>query len=152
MQTKVIRFIAVVFIACLVVAGGYAVWLYGTGIASRATWYAVYLDTGDLYFGHLSSFPSFSLSDAWYVQHSPQGSASISDFSKVSWKPVGSIQLNRQHVVWTARIASDSPLIAAMNAPAPAGGTASGLENLPFSPPENNAPSSSASSVPGSGY
>ena len=152
MQTKIIRFIAVIFVACLIIAGGYAVWLYGTGVASRSTWYAVYLDTGDLYFGHLSSFPSFSLSDAWYVQHSPQGDVSVSDFAKVSWKPVGIIQLNRQHVVWTARIASDSPLIAAMNNQAPAGGTASESGGLPLPPSGNSASTSSASSVPGFGY
>lgn len=152
MQTKIIRFIAVVFVACLIASGVYAIWLYGTGVASRATWYAVYLDTGDLYFGHLSSFPSLSLSDAWYVQHSPQGNVSVSDFSKASWKPAGSIQLNRQHVVWTVRIASDSPLIAAMNAQPQAGGSVPESGGLLPASPGGSASTSGTSSVPGFGY
>lgn len=151
MQTRIIRFCAVIFIACLVVAGIYAAWLYGTGASSRSAWYAVYLDTGDLYFGHLSSFPSFALTDAWYVQHTPQGDLSVSDFSKVSWKPVGVIQINRQHVVWTARIASDSPLLSAMT-PQPSSNdhsyTGPGMNEIPLMPGAGGDATSSASSVP----
>ena len=152
MQTKIIRFIAVVFVAGLVVAGGCAIWFYSTG-AGGGSWTAVYLDTGDLYFGRLSSFPTLSLSDAWYVQHSPQGDVSISDFSKASWKPAGNIQLNRQHIVWTVHIAPDSPLIAAMTAKTPSDALPPALGNLPLaSPPQGTAVPSNASSVSPAGY
>ncbi|MFA6494951.1 MAG: hypothetical protein WC246_01490 [Candidatus Paceibacterota bacterium] len=115
MQTKIIRVVALIFIGCLIIAGIGAAWFSVVGVRADAAWYAVYLDTGDLYFGHLSWFPSTTLSHAWYVQHSSQGDLSVNDFSKVSWKPAGTIQINRQHLVWTAQIASDSPLLSVMS-------------------------------------
>ena len=152
MQTRIIRFVAVVFIACLVIVGLYAIWFYSTGQSGRSTWSAVYLDTGDLYFGHLSSFPSLILSNAWYVQHTPQGDLSVNDFSKTSWKPQGTIRINGRHVVWTARIASDSPLISAMAAGSlPNGGSSvgSGVNGVPFVSDISQGTASSASSTPG---
>jgi len=152
MQTKIIRFVAVIFIACLVIAGVYAAWSYGTGQSGPSTWSAVYLDTGDLYFGRLSSFPSLVLSNAWYVQHTPQGDLSVNDFSKASWKPQGTIRINSRHVVWTARIASDSPLISAMVAGSlPGGGSSveSGINPVQLVPDVHQGTASSGPLAPG---
>ena len=75
----------------------------------------------------------------------------MNDFSKVSWKPVGIIQINRQHVVWTARIASDSPLLSAMTAPPSSDNNSfmgSGINGVPLVPVTGEPTTSNASSAP----
>ncbi len=85
------------------------------------SYHAVYMDTGDLYFGELSTFPSLSLSNVWYVQgisQSEGGGLSINDFTKTVWGPTGSIFLNDDHVVWKVKLSDKSeiiPLLKGMN-------------------------------------
>lgn len=76
---------------------------------------AVYLKTGDIYFGELSWFPSLKLKNPWFLQsavdadNNPQ--VSISKFSDAFWKPVGEIYLNKNEIVFWTRIRSDSQVI-----------------------------------------
>jgi hypothetical protein len=76
-----------------------------------SNYYAVYLDTGDLYFGKLSTFPNMTLSDVWYLQRDSQGNSSLSEFIKTPWGPEGSININRDRIVWTAKLSDVSQLI-----------------------------------------
>lgn len=81
------------------------------------SYYAVYLDTGDLYFGKLSRFPYLSISNVWYLQRdAQQQSLSISDFSKVVWLPENKIRINPDKVVWTVKLTKDSPLLSSVKA------------------------------------
>ncbi|TSC82058.1 MAG: Uncharacterized protein G01um101420_588 [Parcubacteria group bacterium Gr01-1014_20] len=86
---------------------------------------AVYLENGDVYFGKLSWFPHLSLSGTWFIQkNTDQTGASqlnINPFSGIFWGPDSKIYLNRDHVVFTVRLRTDSQV-------------AKFLEN----PPENN--------------
>lgn len=76
-------------------------------------YYAVYLDTGDLYFGRLSKFPSLKLKDVWYIQNNRQknGRLSLNQFSKVLWGPEDEMSLNNDRIVWTVKLRKDSNLI-----------------------------------------
>ncbi|OHA53524.1 MAG: hypothetical protein A2991_03980 [Candidatus Terrybacteria bacterium RIFCSPLOWO2_01_FULL_58_14] len=76
---------------------------------------AVYLDTGDLYFGKLTLLPKFTLTDAWLIQPGPEeGTTSIARFSDAAWKPAGVINFERDHVVFWAPIAEGSQMIDAI--------------------------------------
>jgi hypothetical protein len=155
MRKKIIWIVVAVIILILILgigAAAYVGWRHISDAWGNAKWYAVYLDTGDLYFGHLSHDDSLTLSDVWYVQHSTQGDPSINDFSKVSWKPEGTIKINREHIVWTAPIASDSPLLSAMHSLEASGAdsySGPAINSLPLVPATNGgAAASSASSAP----
>jgi len=76
----------------------------------KPNYYAVYLDTGDLYFGKLSHFPHLSLSNVWYLQRDSQGT-SLTEFVKAPWGPEDKIEINRDRVVWTAKLSDLSQLI-----------------------------------------
>lgn len=74
------------------------------------SYYAVYLDTGDLYFGSLSRIPRLSLSDVWYIQSS-QEEVAVNRFSDVVWSPGEKLLLNSEHIVWMNKLPNDSPLV-----------------------------------------
>lgn len=111
MVKKIVFF--VVIIICLAALGalGTLAFLYFHGNLSPK-YYAVYLDTGELYFGKLSRFPRLSLSNVWYLQKNLQTQElSLSDFSKSLWGPKNKISINSDKVVWISEISDSSQLI-----------------------------------------
>lgn len=88
--------------------------IYWQKFGFEEPYYAVYLDTGDMYFGKLSHFPRLSLSDVWYIQRNPQDSQeplSISKFERVFWGPEDKLYLNEKNIVWKTKLKSDSPVL-----------------------------------------
>lgn len=76
--------------------------------------YAVYLKTGDLYFGKLVNFPSFGLKDVYTIsvnQQDQKNPISVQKFSNVFWGPGDFMKINRDQVVWTNELSSDSQLV-----------------------------------------
>jgi len=97
--------IIAILIVALVVVGWYLARLKGDTV------YAVYLNTGDLYFGELSSFPSMTLYNAWYLQRDNQtGDISATDMSQTAWGSSGTLRLNRDSVVWTSKLSRDNEI------------------------------------------
>ena len=96
----IVLVVAFVVIACW--------WYFYRG---SSNYYAVYLDTGDLYFGKLSTFPDLTLSSVWYLQRDAQGNSSLSEFIKAPWGPGGSIKINKDRIVWTVKLSNLSQLI-----------------------------------------
>jgi len=76
---------------------------------------AVYLATGEIYFGKLHRFPKFYLSDAWLLQRgvssetNPTG-INILPFNQAFWGPTDKIYLNRDQVIFIAKLRNDSPV------------------------------------------
>jgi hypothetical protein len=101
----------VVIVFALVVAGGAVAWALGIFAPS---YYAVYMTTGDLYFGSIKPL-SHTLYDTWYLQRDINDqSLNVNDFSKAAWKPTGDIELNKDLIVWKARLDVSSPIIQAL--------------------------------------
>jgi len=99
----------VLLIVVLILVG-----LWYQKINSTSSYSAVYLDTGDVYFGKLSYFPSLTLNHTWYLQRDQSQGIALMDFSKAAWKPEGKIKINRDRVVWISKISQDSPIISVM--------------------------------------
>jgi len=75
-------------------------------------YYAVYLRTGDLYFGHLSKFFSrYNLTNVYLLQRDSSGNFSLQKFSQSVYQPEDKLILNRDNIVWISKIQKDSPLI-----------------------------------------
>ncbi|MBI4993495.1 hypothetical protein HZC33_00845 [Candidatus Wolfebacteria bacterium] len=76
-------------------------------------YYAVYLNTGDLYFGHVNWFPRFSLSGAYLLQktNDEKNPYNITKFGNAFWGPEDDLYLNYDNVVWKTRLKKDSPVI-----------------------------------------
>lgn len=76
--------------------------------------YAVYLKTGDLYFGKLVNFPSFGLSDVYTIsvnQQDTKNPISVQKFSNVFWGPGDFLKINKDEVVWTTELSPESQLL-----------------------------------------
>lgn len=73
---------------------------------------AVYLEGGDIYFGELSLFPSPKLKNGWYLQRSgaqaENSQLSLNPLSGAFWGPESEINLNRNKIIFWAKLRSDS--------------------------------------------
>lgn len=81
---------------------------------AKSPFYAVYMKTGDLYFGKLTRFPSFGLNSVYTLQVNPQDQQNpvrVQKFSEVFWGPEDWLKLNRDEVVWYTKLKSDSQLM-----------------------------------------
>lgn len=77
-------------------------------------YYAVYLQTGDMYFGKLSRFPKLTLSDIWYLQRNiddEKGGFNLAKFSNAMFGPKDKIELNKENVVWISKLRDDSQVV-----------------------------------------
>ena len=82
-------------------------------VMEKPTYTAVLLKTGDLYFGTLQRFPSFGLQHPYILQINKdnlQNPVSVQSFKSAIWGPEDFININRNEVVWTAGVRSDSNL------------------------------------------
>ncbi len=105
---KVLLTVVIVLVIVLI---GVVTW---QAFLSSPSYYAVYMRTGDLYFGQLSRFPSFGLSHVYMLQVNTQNSqnpVSVQKFANVFWGPEDFIKLNRDEVVWYTKLKSDSQLV-----------------------------------------
>jgi hypothetical protein len=78
--------------------------------AIKNPYYAVYLQTGDMYFGKLSRFPKLILSDVWFIQASveEQGGVDLIKYSNAMFGPEDKMEINRENVVWISKLRDDS--------------------------------------------
>jgi len=104
---KVLMVVVVALLLTLVVVISWRVWFM------EPSYYAVYLRTGDLYFGQLTRFPSFGLKQVYLLQvnqANKENPLSIQRFRDVFWGPEDEVTINRDDVVWFTKLRSDSQL------------------------------------------
>ena len=77
-------------------------------------YYAVYLRTGDMYFGKISRFPKFVLSDVWFLQTSTQEDQTgfnLAKFSNAIFGPQDKMEINKENVVWISKLRDESEVV-----------------------------------------
>jgi hypothetical protein len=76
---------------------------------------AVFLRTGDMYFGKLSRFPKLTLSDVWYLQVSTQEDQqtgfNLVKFTNTLFGPKDKMEINKDNVVWISKLQDDSQVV-----------------------------------------
>jgi hypothetical protein len=93
-----------------------AIVVYWQKIGFENPYYAVYVNDGNIYFGKISSFPKFSLTDAWLLQNpGNSGELTVSRFSEAIWGPSDRICINPDNIVWKVKLREDSQLLARFN-------------------------------------
>lgn len=112
----------IVLIAVLVVVGIWVGSIIGGSKGEGPSGYtAVFLTSGDIYFGKLSWFPWPKLTSAWFIQRGvdeqnrPQ--LAIAPFNSVFWGPVGDIYLNPKEVLFWAPVKASSQVAKAIDNP-----------------------------------
>ncbi|MBI2514767.1 hypothetical protein HYV91_01070 [Candidatus Wolfebacteria bacterium] len=87
---------------------------YFKDFSGRDSYWAVYLTTGDIYFGKLSYFPRPALTDVWFLDRSASSgdnSLRISKFTQAFWLPEDKIYLNNKNIIWKTRLQAASPIL-----------------------------------------
>jgi len=126
------KLVLLIIVAVLVVAVA-ALLIWQVFFASPS-FSAVYLRTGEIYFGKLVSFPSFGLKQVYTISFNAQSQDqpySIQKFSKVFWGPSDFLKLNRDNVVWTTKLDPTGSLAKLFR---------ENPELLPVNPPANQPP------------
>jgi len=113
---KIILSAAIILIVAALVIIAVLIWQRGD--FSRP-YYAVYLDTGDLYFGKLSRFPSLTLSDVWYLKGNPSGDLYIEKFDRSIWGPEDKMKINKDKVIWISKISLSSQILSVISGKSP---------------------------------
>lgn len=81
-----------------------------------SSYYAVYLTSGDLYFGKMAWYSPRILTDVRVIQQQKdekeQPVLSLVDFSKsVVWGPAGDLRLNEKSILWTSKLTDESQVV-----------------------------------------
>lgn len=110
-MNKILLIVVVLLVVVLVLL---LVWQKGW--LGSSSYSAVYLRTGDLYFGQLRQFPTLTLHNVYLLQvtQDPQNPLSLQKFTNVIWGPEDKIKINRDQVVWTSKLRSDSQFVQAI--------------------------------------
>ncbi|MEK9180578.1 MAG: hypothetical protein AAB897_04170 [Patescibacteria group bacterium] len=118
-------FIILLVIIIAIVAVG--VWLgfkfFGTpDPAGPSPYSAVYLVSGDIYFGKLSWFPRPLLRDVWFLQRgvdpqTQQPQFGLNKFTTAFWGPVDEMRLNPDQILFSTRLRNDSQVAQAFANP-----------------------------------
>ncbi len=105
---KIALIVAIIFLMVLV----YISFIDKTKVVKNP-YYAVYLQTGDMYFGKLSRFPKLTLSDVWFLQANTaeQGGAELIKYSNAMFGPKDKMEINKENVVWISKLEDDSQVV-----------------------------------------
>ncbi len=120
MQTQKLLMVVVVLLVAVLSGVAYREgWFGGMG---GGRYHAVYLETGDMYFGTLKGgwLSTMRMDDAGVLQVNQQNKEtpfSMTPLKNAFWGPMGSIEINRAKVVWTARLDNDGQVSAMLNDP-----------------------------------
>ena len=84
-------------------------------IDKQLTYHAVFLRSGDMYFGKLSRFPKLTLSDVWYLQvntqENQQTGFNLAKFTNMVFGPKDKMEINKENVVWISKLTDDSQVV-----------------------------------------
>lgn len=136
MNIKKSTLLFIIILLVVIVAGVSVGILIAQGNQDESEYSAVYLATGDIYFGKLSWLPSPHLTNVWIMQRGVdeqnQPQFGIAPFKGAVWGPTDRINFNPKEMVFWTRLRSDSQIAQAIENPASlqAGG-ALGTEGAP---------------------
>jgi hypothetical protein len=85
--------------------------------AGASPYSAVYLSTGDVYFGKLSWFPAPHLTNVWFLQRTANQQMALAPFISVTWSPVDELYLSSKNIVFWTRLQAGSQIVQAMENP-----------------------------------
>lgn len=145
-----IKTIVLGLIAILLLAGAWAF----KEATDNSGYSAVYLRSGDIYFGQLSWFPKPHITNAWYLERTAgkdsQPQIGIMPMKNVFWSPSPTLYLNPAEIVWWTKIQSGSQMAKALaNGGAPQGNSANqtGFQG-PTTPPPGSGSTSGTTTSP----
>ncbi len=81
---------------------------------------AIYLETGEIYFGSMRWFPSPRLSNVMFLQQTQEQGLQLDRFTNAVWQPQEPLYISRDKIVFWTYLAPTSPVVQAIEGRAPA--------------------------------
>lgn len=136
--------VVVVAVLALAVFGVYKLYKFRHP-AGASEYSAVYLRTGEVYFGKLDWFPWPRIKNPWVLQKTQDGGVSVVPFASVFWSPVDMVYLNPKEVAFWTYLKDDSNIVKALRNPASVQAASSANQNpiVPDGKSKQPAPASS---------
>ncbi|PIR44195.1 hypothetical protein COV23_01175 [Candidatus Wolfebacteria bacterium CG10_big_fil_rev_8_21_14_0_10_31_9] len=110
----------ILIVAIVILSGALFGIIYWQKVGFENSYYAVYLSTGDIYFGQISNFPRFKLNDVWLLQkdaNNTQSPYNLVKFNKAFWGPSDEMSINREDIIWMSELSKESPVLQAIKNP-----------------------------------
>lgn len=118
----------ILLVLVIVLAAALGAVLYWQKMGIEEKYSAVYLNTGDIYFGKLSRFPRMTLRDVWFLQKESEAQGfALSKFENAFWAPRDKMIFNEENVVWVTELAEDSEVVRAIKNPQSVAPTQTGM-------------------------
>jgi hypothetical protein len=102
-KVNLILLIAIIVVILLI--AGWGIWK----MVGSSKFSAVYLTTGDLYFGKLVHFPKYGMSQVYTIQvnmEDQDNPYSVQRFKNVFWGPGDFLNINKDQVLWSTELDS----------------------------------------------
>lgn len=119
-----IRYIVVAMFVVVLVASSAYLWSARYSLSSDASYQAVFLTNGQIYFGKLSNKNKewITLSDVFYLQKRQVLDGEITNIPDLNLVKLGSelhgpenqMEINREHILFIEQLSSDSQIITAI--------------------------------------
>ncbi len=143
--------LTLVVLIFLIVGISIGVW-FGRAASGESDYSAVYMNTGDMYFGKLSWWPQPHLTDVWLLQRGVdsknQPQTAVAPFKNAFWSPAGVVYLNRQNIVWWAPVAAGTNFDKALSGTLPQSDYQQAPTGTSPGPASTSTPSSAPSATP----
>jgi hypothetical protein len=108
-MSKLNKILLILLAILVVISAGVFYW---QKIGFEKPYYAVYMDDGNVYFGKISIFPKFALTDVWLLQNAgSSGELTVSKFNEAVWGPGDKMYVNPDNIIWKTRLREDSQLL-----------------------------------------
>ncbi len=114
---KILRVLVVLFFGISIF---FAYLNFDIGFSSvfNSSYYAVYLESGEIYLGKLRRFPSLTLSDVYLLvrikDNNEVGSYALHRFQDEEWGPSDLIKLNNKKILWMTKLKEDGQAMKAI--------------------------------------
>lgn len=121
MSKKLLVSLIVVVVVLIMVGVWVAVQITKPDSEKASAYSAVYMTSGDVYFGKMHWFPWPHLSNVWLIQRSVdqqnQQQLGLTPFTNAFWGPTNEVYLNPHQIVFWASVRKDSQLAKGLDNP-----------------------------------
>ncbi len=113
---KILIYVLIVVLAFAAAYFSYA-WGKRTWPFGEEKYQVVQLISGEVYYGRLRTFPSFKLSDVYFIQRTQsagegeQVGSQLVALSSLFFAPQNSMHLNKDQILWWADLSKDSQIL-----------------------------------------
>ncbi len=125
MGKKIILGVIILFVVLIALGVWAGSWFVShwqpTNPSGPSAYTALYLTTGDIYFGKFSRFPTPHMTDVWFLQRGTnqnnQPQFGVLPFGSAFWGPVDTVYFNENQILFWTSLRNDSQVVKAFQNP-----------------------------------